>query len=65
VRARSHARLGETNLALRWLETACAEGDGGLSLLKVDPGMDALRGEARCTAVLERIGLRTHRPDGA
>jgi DNA-binding winged helix-turn-helix (wHTH) protein/tetratricopeptide (TPR) repeat protein len=57
VRARIHAQLGETDAALRWLETALAERDGGLSLLPVDPGLDALRREPRYRAVVERVGL--------
>jgi len=57
VRARIYAKVGESTRALQWLETAYAERDGGLSLLKVDPGMDLLRAEPRFTAILERIGL--------
>ncbi len=55
VRARICAKVGESARALQWLETAYAERDGGLSLLKV--GMDPLRAEPRFTAILERVGL--------
>ena len=57
VRARIYAKVGERDQALHWLETALAERDGGLSLLKVDPGMDSLRAEPRFTSILERVGL--------
>lgn len=57
VRARLHAEIGDARLALHWLDEACAERDGGLSLLKVDPGLDVLRAEPRLAALLERIGL--------
>ncbi|HVQ29048.1 MAG TPA: winged helix-turn-helix domain-containing protein [Vicinamibacteria bacterium] len=57
VRARIHAAIGDEGEALRWLEKAHEEHDGGLSLLKVDPGMDGLRDEPRFKAILERIGL--------
>jgi hypothetical protein len=57
VRARLYAGIGETPPALRWLETAGEERDGGLSLLKVDPGLDCLRKEPRFAAILEKVGL--------
>ncbi|HET7290801.1 MAG TPA: tetratricopeptide repeat protein [Vicinamibacteria bacterium] len=57
VRARLYAGIGEAESALRWLETAYEERDGGLSLLKVDPALDSLRGHARFGAILDRIGL--------
>ena len=41
----------------QWLEKACEERDGGLTLLKVDPGMDSLRAEPRFATILERVGL--------
>jgi DNA-binding winged helix-turn-helix (wHTH) protein/Tfp pilus assembly protein PilF len=49
VRARLHAEIG----------AASSEHDGGLSLMKVDPGLDSLRGADRFAAILERIGLST------
>jgi len=57
VRARLYAEIGDEGRALRWLDKAYAERDGGLSLLRVDPGLDDLRAEPRFRAVLERIGL--------
>jgi len=57
VRARIYAEIGDRGRALQWLEKACEERDGGLSLLNVDPSMDSLRGEPGFAAILERIGL--------
>jgi DNA-binding winged helix-turn-helix (wHTH) protein/Tfp pilus assembly protein PilF len=57
VRARLYAEIGDKPQALHWLEKAREARDGGLSLLKVDPGMDALRREPRFRAVLARVGL--------
>lgn len=57
VRARIYAEIADVGHALQWLEKAYEERDGGLSLLKVDPGMDSLRMEPRFQAILERIGL--------
>ena len=57
VRARIYAEIGDKGQALRWLERAQEERDGGLSLLKVDPGLDSLRGEPRFAAILKHIGL--------
>lgn len=57
VRARLHAAVGDNARALHWLERALAERDGGLSLLKVDPGMDPLRGEAGFVEILREVGL--------
>jgi hypothetical protein len=57
VRARLHAEIGEESEALGWLERACDAHDGGLSLMKVDPGLDRLRGTSRFAVILDRIGL--------
>lgn len=57
VRARIYAEIGDHGQALQWLEKAYAERDGGLSLLKVDPGLDGLRAEPRFAAILKHIGL--------
>lgn len=57
VRARIYAAIGDAGQALGWLEKAFEDRDGGLSLLKVDPGMDGLRAQPRFQAILERIGL--------
>ncbi len=57
VRARLYAEIGDEAQALRWLDKAHAERDGGLSLLKVDPGLDSLRTQRRFVAMLRSIGL--------
>jgi DNA-binding winged helix-turn-helix (wHTH) protein len=57
VRARLYAAIGDKAKALEWLEKAFEERDGGLSLLKVDPGLDGVRGEPRFQSILERVGL--------
>ncbi len=57
VRARLYAAVGDNVRAMQWLQRALVERDGGLSLVKVDPGMDPLRGEAGFTAILEQVGL--------
>jgi DNA-binding winged helix-turn-helix (wHTH) protein len=57
MRARLYAGIGEDEKALRFLEKAYEERDGGLSLIKVDPGLDSLRAETRFIAIQERVGL--------
>jgi tetratricopeptide (TPR) repeat protein len=52
-----HARLGQTQEALGWLERAFEERDPSLLWLKVHPRMDVLRGEPRYTSLLERLKL--------
>lgn len=57
VRARLYAAVGDVSRALQWLETARDVRDAGLSLLRVDPGLDTLRAEPRFRAVLDQVGL--------
>lgn len=57
VRARLHAAVGDTERGMLWLRRALDERDGGLSLVKVDPGMDPLRGEPGFAAILDQVGL--------
>jgi hypothetical protein len=57
VRARLYAEAGAQAKALGWIDRAYEEHDAGLSLMKVDPGLDSLRGEGRFVALLDRIGL--------
>ena len=52
-----HARLGETEEALDWLERAYEEHDSTLVWLKVHPRFDALRREPRFEALLARLRL--------
>jgi serine/threonine-protein kinase len=49
--------LGETGLALDWLEKSYAERRGWLAYLKVSPIFDLLRGHARFKALVRRMKL--------
>lgn len=50
--------LGETSMALDWLERALDEHDPGLVYVAVKPQYQALRGEPRFAAILRRVGLQ-------
>jgi TolB-like protein/class 3 adenylate cyclase/Flp pilus assembly protein TadD len=50
--------LGNQSEALSSLERACDERDPRVTLLKVDPRWDSLRGNPRFVAILNRIGLQ-------
>jgi len=52
-----HARLGEKEQTLTWLEKAYDEHDSGLPSLGVDPLFNSVRGDARFQALLKRLGL--------
>ena len=52
-----HARLGEKDEALDWLERAFEEHDSTLVWLKVHPRFDALRGEPRFESLIARLKL--------
>ena len=54
--AYTHARLGERDEALRFLELAYERRDTGLLQARVDPDVDLLRGDPRFHDVLRRIG---------
>ena len=49
--------LGDTSVALGWLEKALKERTLPLKWIGVDPLFDPLRGEARFRAILKRMGL--------
>jgi TolB-like protein/Tfp pilus assembly protein PilF len=53
-----HLRLGHREEALAWLERAALERDGNLLMAAVDPDFDALQGEPRFAALLQRMGTR-------
>ena len=52
-----HAGLGESELALEWLERALAIRDVHLAFLPVDPKWDAFRHDPRFQALLKRCGF--------
>jgi eukaryotic-like serine/threonine-protein kinase len=52
-----HARLGEKEQTLTWLEKAYDEHDSGLVSLGVDPLFNSVRADARFHALLKRLGL--------
>jgi TolB-like protein/tetratricopeptide (TPR) repeat protein len=56
-RAEVQSRWGLSEAALNTLDQAYAAGDSGLTYLRNDPMLDALRGEPRFTRLLERIGF--------
>jgi serine/threonine-protein kinase len=47
--------------ALSWLEKSCADGDGRLAYLGVEPGFDPLRREPRFAEVVRRLGIPKRR----
>ena len=53
-----HAALGETDEALRWLETGADVRDLRLTIIGVHPAWDSLAGHQRFQMLLRRIGLR-------
>ena len=56
-----HARLGDVDGAMAWLEKSYARRSPRLALLKVDPRYDNLRGDPRFTELLGRVGLAEER----
>ena len=52
-----YAARGEKDQAFLWLERAYRQHDGGLSILKVAPGVDNLRGDRRYKALLKKLNL--------
>src|SRR5262249_10350201 len=55
--ARIHARLGDNDQALEWLQKAYDKHSDYLVLLKVDPLFDQLRTDPRFTKLMRDIGL--------
>jgi TolB-like protein/DNA-binding SARP family transcriptional activator len=60
--ARVHEALDDPDAALVWLERAFSERAHSLVFLRVDPGLDGLRGRPEFEALAERVGLE--RPPG-
>jgi TolB-like protein/Tfp pilus assembly protein PilF len=57
VIARMYAFAGDRDLALRWLEQACQDGDSTMVYLKVDPSFDILRDDPRFQALLRKMNF--------
>lgn len=57
VLAWAYAMMGEKERAFALLEKAYQQRDPALANLKVDPGFDSLRSDARYTALLGKVGL--------
>jgi hypothetical protein len=49
--------LGEKDHGFDWLERGYSEHDEDLELLNADPRLDSLRGDAKFTNLMEKIGL--------
>lgn len=59
--AQVHALLGEKDQAFAWLERDFQNRDGGLTLIKVMPFVDSLRGDPRFADLIRRIGLPSYK----
>jgi TolB-like protein/Tfp pilus assembly protein PilF len=55
--ARIHAAMGETDEALRWLETAYQERAAWMVILKVDPRFDYMRSDPRFLDMMRRMNF--------
>jgi hypothetical protein len=49
--------LGDTDAALSSLEQAIVERDPAVINLAVDPRLESVRSDARCTQLIEQLGL--------
>ncbi len=52
-----HARLNDTDNAIKWLEQAYSEHHNRLVYLRVDPIFDTIRSDSRFQNLAERVGL--------
>ncbi len=55
--ANLHARLGETEAAVRWLQVAFERRDYGLYLLRTNPAFDKLQSHPEVAAITRRLRL--------
>src|SRR5471032_232801 len=55
--AATHAALGDSTLAVHWLERARSERNMKLFLVSQDPRFDTMRGHTEFSAVVEQLGL--------
>jgi tetratricopeptide (TPR) repeat protein len=58
VVARIYAAMGETDEALRWLETSYQERAAWMVILKVDPQFDHMRSDPRFLDLMRRMNFR-------
>ena len=54
--AQAYAFLGNTDMAVTWLERAVAARSYGVTFIRVDPTFDGLRSDPRFVALLARLG---------
>jgi tetratricopeptide (TPR) repeat protein len=59
--AATHAALGDSGQAVRWLQRACLERNMKLFLLSQDPRFDSLRGQSEFRGVMQHLGLANDR----
>ena len=52
-----YAALGEKDQAMTWLERAYRERSHSMAFLRIDAGLDPLRGDTRFAQLMERTGL--------
>ena len=57
VIASAYIGMGNSDQAIAWLEKAYVQRSNGLTVLKVDPAFDPLRGDPRFQDLLRRVGL--------
>jgi len=55
--AQAHAVRGEVDVAFAWLERAYDQRDAGVSLIKICPWFDLIKGDPRWGAFLRKVGL--------
>ena len=55
--AQVYAIRREPERMFEWLDRACAQHDGGLTLIQLDPVVRNLRGDSRYRAVLAKMNL--------
>ncbi len=54
----AYAQLGESELAISWLEAAATKHEGGFAEAQVDPMLSPLASRAEFRALLDRYGMR-------
>ena len=57
-----YAWRGEKDRAFEWLDRAYAQGDGGLTLIKIEPTLRGLRADPRYASLLRKMNLSPDAP---